>query len=236
MIRNATPTLVFFLVVLLLSCAKNEERMTQPTEAKRGERKQTQPAEAKRGERQQTQDSVPTFELNLPMSTWDADKCMTMLQDLGAEYGTYASVRPQDSVAIGELSLEVVNDVKSFPSFLGGGILNADIRDEEAKGAVQSVREPLVLVLKERCQLEEDTQHRLLIRLYYDRVSFDGAGRGRGVIDTQMVLLDTQNQQVLWCSDQAAARGKSFEGALAATVPQIRDEIDALFAGPLEDE
>lgn len=233
MIRErARPPLAFFLVVLLLSCAKNEEEMTQPAEAERGERQQAQPVEADSGERQHTQGIVPTFALHLPMSTWDADKCMEILQDLGAEYGVYANVRPQGSVSIGKLSLDVVNDVKQFPSFLGGGILNADIRDDEAKAAVQSVREPLVLVLEERCRLEEDAEHRLLIRLYYDRVSFDGAGRGRGVIDTQMVLLDTQNKQVLWCSDEAAARGKSFEEALAATVPQIRDEINALLAGP----
>jgi hypothetical protein len=165
-----------------------------------------------------------------PASMGNPEGSLSALQAVSSEYKTYALTETPPEVETRELSVTVVNDLKTFWVFGTDGASAKKQLDENTRAQITAIIvRSVTAYLAKRYRIDGSSRYRVMIMIYGGDSVFDSPIQGPfGVMDTRLLLLDTRDKRLVWYS-ASSGFGKEPRQAAHIAATEVAKGLDKLF-------
>jgi hypothetical protein len=165
-----------------------------------------------------------------PESEGDAGEFLKALQAVSDDYKTYEVSGARSEIEAREMSVTVVNDLKTL-GHAEGGTFYFDTLTEESRAQFQSnILLSNTNYLRKKCRVTDQARIKLMVMIYDKRsMHFDNNGYPWAVVGVRLLLLDTQDKKILWYTNKAWGLGNDVKGASEFASGSINLQLDHLF-------
>lgn len=180
-----------------------------------------------------------------PAPEGNKDEFLSAIQSVGDEYKAYEVSDARDKIQVRDLSVAVVNTLKTFEGveFIAAGAgdpsgvvghmaMVTKPLDESTRSQVYStVLKSTTAYLNKKCRVSDQAAVKLMVILYGGTsMYFDSNQTPWGEMDIRLFLLDTKQQRVIWYSDKAWGLGRDAIHAADFAATSIASQLDKLFS------
>jgi hypothetical protein len=169
-----------------------------------------------------------------PAPNGDEQSVLSALRYAGEEYKAYEVSNSQSEIQVREISVSVINDLKTFQTLVvsgGSGVLTRTPVDDSARSQISStILNSTKTYLSKKCKVTAQADMKVMIMIYGGNGTFfDSNQRPSGTMQVRLLLLDTKEQRVLWYSERPWGLGQNTKQASDSAAINIISQLDKLF-------